>query len=510
MDRLLIHKDTYHDSVFLMAVSAQLAAEPGLTAAHVVLGTPANLVLLAEQGFDPRALDGAGPTDLIIALRCDEGAGDEVLDQAAERVQLLLSATRGASAGQGVAAPVGLAGGLEQLPGANLALISVPGQYAAHEAHRALEQGLNVMIFSDNVEPAEELALKQRARELGLLCMGPDCGTALVGGIPLAFANRVASGAVGLVGASGTGLQEVSCQIHQLGGGVTHILGTGGRDLAADVGAVTTLDALKLLAADPQTEVVVVVSKPPAREVADKVVARLAGLGKPSVVIFLGEARQAQAPVHVARTLSEAAWLAVALARGMQPEPIPEPDLGPVRALARQLRPGQRLVHGLFCGGTLAAEAVLLLRQAGLELESNLDAGHELPTEQGHTVVDLGDDRFTRGRPHPMIDPEQRNEYIVRLGGDPRTAALLLDLVLGTGSHPDPAGAAAAAIAEARQLNPTLVVLASITGTDLDAQGLAAQRQTLEQAGARVQAGNAAASMEAAALALAAAEEVKS
>ena len=507
MDRLMIHKDTYHDSVFLMAVSAQLAGDPSLQAAHVVLGTPANLQLLGEQGFDQEPLAGLTPTDLVIAQRAD---GAEALEAAVARAEELLSAAASGDGGGGQEAPVGLDGGLERMPGANLALISVPGDYAAHEAGKAMDRGLNVMIFSDNVSVEDEVLLKGKAEKLGLLCMGPDCGTSAMGGVPLGFANRVRRGPVGLVGASGTGLQEVSCQIHRLGGGVTHVLGTGGRDLGSAVGGTTTLAALDLLSNHEETEVLVVVSKPPAREVADRVVARLAAMNEPAVIIFLGEqGRETPEGVHVAHTLAGAAAMAVRLSRGEPAEGQDEPLDVDVQALAAGLSPGQRAIHGLFCGGTLASEAVLLLRQLGMEVESNLGKGHELPSYAGHTVVDLGDDLFTRGRPHPMIEPSQRNEQILELGSKPDTAALLLDVVLGSGSHSDPAGAALPALAEARAANPGLLVVASVTGTDLDAQGLTAQQAMLQEAGVLVLPSNAAACEVAANLATLIQQEVK-
>jgi succinyl-CoA synthetase alpha subunit len=484
MDRIVIRKDTYVDSVFLMALSAELAKTPALEAGHVVLATPANRQLLEQQGFAAGSLHGLSPTDLVIALRAPSEA---TLAEAEQRTLSLLTAKThaGASAAE---RPVGLTGGLAQLPDATLALISVPGQYAAFEAGRALDAGLHVMIFSDNVAVEDEASLKRRAGSLGLLVMGPDCGTALVSGKPLGFANRLRPGPIGLVGASGTGLQEVSCQIHRLGGGVSHMLGTGGRDLSAAVGGLTTLAAIDALAADPATSVLVVVSKPPAREVAAAVLDRLAALDKPSVVIFLGDAaRPERGRVRIARDLSEAARLACDLSsagspRGGQPG-APTPDAA---SLARALSPTQRHVRGLFCGGTLAAEALLLLRGRIGAVSSNLDHGVPTPTEAGHSIIDLGDDEFTRGRPHPMIDPTLRAEHIVRRGGDRTTAVLLLDLVLGAGSHADPAGCTTPAIAEARSRNPGLVVICSITGTDLDRQGLAGQQAALLQAGAVV------------------------
>ncbi len=496
MDRILIRKDSYYDSVFLMSLSAELGRSAGLEAGHVVLATPANRELLAGQGFDPAPLAALGPTDLVIALRGPDAA---TLDSAAARLDELLSPKRGGAQHAAAERPIGLAGGLAQLPGANLALISVPGQYAAYEAAKALEQGLHVMIFSDNVPVEEEVALKRSATTRGLLVMGPDCGTALISGKPLGFANRVRTGPIGLVGASGTGLQEVSCQIHRLGCGVSHILGTGGRDLSAKVGGLTALAALGILAADPATRVLVLVSKPPEPKVAARLLGRLATLGKPAVAVFLGdEKREEPAGVRLAQDLSQAAWMACALAADGPPTPPEEKVPAPVTdELVARMTPTQRHLHGLFCGGTLGAEALLLLRGQLEEIHSNLDhAAGPLPA--GHSVIDLGDDEFTRGRPHPMIEPALRAEWIVRLGADPATAVVLLDCVLGAGSHPDPAGVTAAAVLEARRRNPGLAVIGSVTGTDLDAQGLSRQQAILREAGVHVLPSNIAAAAAAA------------
>jgi FdrA protein len=505
MDCIDVREDTYFDSVFLMAASAELARIEGLEAAHLVLATEQNRELLLAQGFDPAPLSSLGPTDLVIALRAAEAA---VIDAALERVELVLSSARQADAGLAEESPVGLDGGLARLPDANLALISVPGAYAAFEAGKALARGLHVMLFSNNVALEEEIALKRRAGELGLLVMGPDCGTAMIGGTPLGFANRVRRGPVGLVGASGTGLQEVASRLHRDGSGVTHILGTGGRDLKAGVNARTTLAALDLLAADPDTRVIVVVSKPPAREVADLVLRRLQQLDRPSVVCFLGQDPVddlAEQKVHHARTLAEAAWIARRLALG---EPVAVTQPYEIVRLDETLLIGtmsarQRDLVGLYTGGTLAGEALLILRrELGSErISSNL--GPPEPGGRGHTVLDLGADEYTRGRPHPMIDPAPRNEQIRARGGDPETALLLLDVVLGHGSHRDPAGEAARAVADARRTNPSLAVVGSVTGTDLDPQNLRVQEQVLEDAGVQVLPQNAAAASFAARLILA-------
>ena len=511
MDHIDIRKDSYFDSVFLMAASAKLCQTDGLAEGHVVLATAQNLQLLQDQGFDPGALAGLGATDLVIALRAENRGA---IDAALARVENLLSQARAQdTAACATALPIGLDGGLARLPDANLALISVPGPYAAFEAHKALGRGLNVMLFSDNVPLSDEIALKQRAGELGLLVMGPDCGTAMVGGVPLGFANEVRRGPVGLVGASGTGLQEVACQLHQAETGVSHILGTGGRDLTSDVGARATLAALDLLAADPETRVLVVVSKPPAPEVADQVLKRLRALKHPSVVCFPGqspcedgEADDAVDPgVHRATTLAEAAWIAARLCHG-RPTSVTQP-FAAVRLdeelLVRTMTQHQRHLYGLFTGGTLATEALFVLRRKLGQERVCSNLGPLEPTASGHLVLDLGADEYTHGRPHPMVDPTPRSEAIRARGGAPETAVLLLDVVLGHGSAPDPAQEAARAVSAARQENPGLVVVASVTGTDLDPQNLSVQRQTLLDAGVQVLPNNAAAARFAARLVLA-------
>jgi FdrA protein len=177
---------------------------------------------------------------------------------------------------------------VEQQAALNLALISVLGDYAAAEAIKALRPGLSVMLFSDNVSLAHEREIKTLAREKNLLVMGPDCGTAIINGMPLGFANVVRRGAIGVVAASGTGLQEVTCCIDQLGAGISQALGTGGHDLHESIGGISMLYGLDALSADPDTRVIVLISKPPAPAVAEKILARARAAGKPVVVNFLG------------------------------------------------------------------------------------------------------------------------------------------------------------------------------------------------------------------------------
>jgi FdrA protein len=446
-----VERGRYLDSVALMRLSRRLAAAPGIEDAALMIGTPSNKALLRDAGLLDAEGEAAGPNDIVMAVRAkDEGAARDALAAAFENPVARATAA--------LAHARTLRGALDTLPHANLALISVPGDFAALEARKALAAGLNALVFSSGVPLEEERALKLVAREHGLLLMGPDCGTALIGGTPIAFANVVPRGDIGIVSASGTGLQEVSCLIARLGGGVSHGIGVGGRDLDERIGALGTLAAIEALEADPATKTIVLISKPPAAAVADDVLARLTRSAKRSVVCFLGLDRPG-----LARSLREAAEAATG------------------KTLAAEPRTSEKVkgrVVGLYCGGTLCSEAEIIFGRLGLS---------------GHRFVDLGNDQYTRGRPHPMIDPELRNEHVARAMADRAVGAVLVDIVLGYGSHRDPAGV----LLKTRLSKP---VVASVTGTDEDPQGRALQVARLREAGIAVAPSNAHAAEWAAAL----------
>jgi FdrA protein len=529
-----VRRGAYHDSVVLLGLQAALAALPGVIEAAVVMATPANLELLAAGGLLPPAAAGTGPADLLVVVRAEsERQAGEALGQ----VEAMLAA-RSRVSGEGFR-PRSLEGAVKQLPAARWVVISVPGRYAARVAQEALDLGRHVFLFSDNVALAEEAALKGNASSRGLLVLGPDCGTALLGGVGLGFANRVRRGAIGLVGASGTGLQAVASEIHRLGAGVSQAIGTGGRDLAAEIGGVATAQALDLLRRDPETEVIVLLAKAAALQVRACLLAAARELGKPVVVYVPGAALPARrlGSLHFAAGSSDAAELAVALLGGQRAEPAAAsaaPPVGPPAHLAGPLlvapppagppltgpllaglpparpplagshlagppapplAPGQRYLRGLFSGGSLAAEALQGLQAELGPIFANFTAPQALPLpdprrSRSHTLVDLGDDALTAGRPHPMIDHDLLRRRLLEESGDPEVAVILLDVVLGDGAHPDPAGdlapAIAGALTQAAAAGRGLEVLALVVGTDADPQGLAAQVEALAAAGARV------------------------
>jgi FdrA protein len=491
----VLRSHTYRDSVALMVLTSALAEYDGVRQASAMMGTPANLEILRATGLFADAFVQAGPNDLCIAIDAADGAVAVALAQA----EVLLADARGGSAlaagGSERVRPRTLTSALRVRPSANLALVSVPGAYAAHEAQSALLAGLHVFLFSDNVPLTDEVALKTLATARGLLMMGPDCGTALIGGVPLGFANLVRRGPIGVVGSSGTGLQEVTSLIHRLGGGVSHAIGTGSRDLYAEVGGRTFLAAIDALVADSGTEVIVAIAKPGAPDVQARVSDRLTDAGKQAVVYFLGGQASAKdtAPpgLVVAADLEHAARCAIALASGQPPPLPPDPSehVAAVDRLVSGLGSTQLAVRGLFAGGTLAQEAAAAIARA-LSVDAPLVVG-EAPGEVlrvgPHQIVDLGDDAYTRGRPHPLIDPRLRNAELVAQATTGEVALFLLDVVLGTGAHVDPAAVLAPALEDARlaarAAGADLRVLAALCGTEDDPQGYERQRAELEAAG---------------------------
>ena len=486
-----VRRGFYLDSVVLMRLSASLSDREDVESASLMIGTPSNLQVLDEAGLLTADGRGAGPDDLILAMR------------AAGRVELEAGLVAAADALERAAEPdersdlryPGLRSACEALPGANLALVSVPGPFAAQEARGALRHGLNVLLFSDHVSVKDEVALKREAGRRGLVVMGPDCGTAIIGGVPLAFANRVRCGDIGVVAASGTGLQEFSVLVHRGGGGISHGIGVGGRDLNDDVGAASTLAALDALEADASTRHIAIISKPPGLRTEAALLTRLGECPKPVTLCLVGR-HEATLPANVrlAPTLRDAARLA--LGPGASDTPPSETAAG----LFPPARPGR--IVGLFSGGTLCAEAQAMLCHAGVEAASNVpipgvglaprsEPGRDsLPLEgSGHILFDLGADEYTTGRPHPMIEPAMRAPALAQSLADPDTAVVVLDVVLGTGCHPDPAASIVRAIESAPRNHPALV--ASVCGTDLDPQDATVQRRTLEGAGVFIAASNA-------------------
>jgi FdrA protein len=485
-----VRRGVYLDSVALMRLSRAIAEMPGVDEAALMMGTAANKRLMADAGLLLPESEAAAGGDLVIGIRA---TNDDSADAAAAEVSRLLARPKIGVGDARTWRPRSIRAAVKAAPTSNLALISVAGEFATAEARKALRRSLNVMIFSDNVPVADEVALKREARDLGLLVMGPDCGTSIIAGTALGFANAVPAGDIGIVGASGTGIQEVSCLIARAGRGISHAIGVGGRDLDEEVGGITTLMALDALDADPSTARIVLISKPPSPVVVPHIAARVAASAKVFTIAFIGGSEmEVPANAALATTLKGAAENAVGR---------PLADSREDRLALLGTSNSGRKVQGLYSGGTLCAEAQVVFREAGESVTSNAPIpGSKSLASAGtaHPMIDLGDDEYTRGRPHPMIDPTVRDDALARALDDPSTGVVLLDIVLGYGAHADPAGHLAEFLRKRRPENgPTIV--ASVTGTDDDPQPRSQQVATLEAVGVRVAPSNA----DAAALALA-------
>jgi len=509
--RTVVRRGFYQDSVTLMLLSTELSALEGIQQASALMATEANKGLLEKVGLLTAEARLANPNDLLLVIKGDsEQALQAAVDKAGGLLEQQVARGRGAEKRRLRT----IAMGLDSLPSANLLLVSTPGPYAAAEALKGVKAGLHVFLFSDNVSLEQEVLLKRAARERGLLVMGPDCGTAIISGMALGFANVVDRGPVGVIGPSGTGIQQVTVLVHRCGVGISQAIGTGSHDLSEAVGGITTLLALDALAEDADTRVVVIVAKPSSPKVAQRVVERCRGLGKPVVVNFLGMGPSDLDWSGVVRadTLEDAASLAATAATGRSSELLRMS--GEIQALVREARrglgPEQRYLRGLFSGGTLCAEALVALQQFGLAAYSNISMRGALPLEdvqssREHCCIDMGADEFTVGRPHPMIDFRARIDRLRKEARDPLVAVLLLDVVLGYGSHPNPAQELAPAIqrakAEAERDGRNLVVVGSVCGTERDPQELDFQEKQLREAGMAVLPSNVQAARVAAAIA---------
>jgi FdrA protein len=486
--RILVEHNRYFDSVFLMRISSELEGLEGISQAVVAMGTPLNIENLEKTGFE--LAEAIQPADLVLAIEADD---ESAIHAAETALTALLAGGTGDAERPSERRPTSLDEALSQDPDANLALISVPGIHAAREARMALRRGLHVMLFSDNVSIEDEIALKDEAIRRGLLLMGPDCGTAILHRAPLGFANACRAGTIGIVGASGTGIQEISSLVHQWGGGISHAIGTGGRDLSLAVDGRMTRFGIASLGHDTSTDVIVVVSKTPAPAVADKVLRALEESGTPSVVHFIGGSAEVLSQhMETTETLADAARAALVKAGipvGSGTAPVRPLDIAVSGALL-----------GLFCGGTLCQEVWNLLTRAGLDVCSNVAGNKEKKVHaeeavSGHVVWDLGDDAFTVGKPHPMIEPSLRDARVAEAGADPSVGLVIADCVIGYGAHADPAGsladAARAAIEHAHAQGRQIALVASVTGTDDDPQKLSKQQRILRDAGVIVASSNA-------------------
>ena len=488
-----IKKGVYFDSVTLMGIGKKISEMDGVIDAAVVMGTKENKAILAAAGLLTSQLQNSGDTDLLICVKTET---EEIVKNTNDMVDELLNKVKKKVDTNEEYLPKNINGALTIMPDANLALISVAGAYAGYEAKKALERGLHVMLFSDNVPLEKEIELKKMAQKKGLLLMGPDCGTAIINGVPLGFANVVNRGSIGVVAASGTGLQEVTSIISNEGLGISQAIGTGGRDIKKDVGGIMFIEALKALTEDENTKVILLVSKPPDIAVLKRIDNLINDISKPVISLFLGT------EIDGIYTLEEAALTAVSILKGKEPDEFFEKLKSRDEALkqlakqeAQKRNSNQKYIRGLFSGGTFCTEAQIIVRKLNTIIYSNVPFATAIKLKDSlisykHTLIDMGDDEFTSGRPHPMIDYSLRNKRILQEAKDPQTAVILLDVVLGYGSNTDPVSELSDLIQEASK---KVAVICSVTGTNKDPQNRVYVEQALKNIGAIVMPSNAAA-----------------
>ncbi|MCX8602445.1 MULTISPECIES: acyl-CoA synthetase FdrA [unclassified Gilliamella] len=474
MIQSFIKKGSFQDSVSLMLISKKLSNLEEVDEVSVMMGTPANKSLLNATGFWSDTFNDATPNDICVAIKTHDDSTNVIAlisDQLEDALKNIAQQQQG---GTKLLKARRYASATEKLPDANLILISIAGEYAAELADQALDDNKNVMIFSDNVSVDDEVRLKTKADKKDLIVMGPDCGTAIIAGAPLAFANVIPKGNIGVIGASGTGIQEVISQIALLNQGITQAIGLGGRDLSEEVGGISALTALKMLAADESTQVITFISKPPAENVRKKVITAMKQINKPIVALFLASKidQPQEDNIYFANTLDEAARLACLLAK--------------VEAAACQLPTvAGKTISGLYTGGTLAAEVAMFLAKAlDLAVSHSHDKGIMLD-QNGHKIIDLGDDFYTVGRPHPMIDPSIREEEIAQLGQQPAVGVVLMDLVIGYGANADPAESVISGFSRAcaaRSADNPLIAIVTVTGSEQDPQSRHQQIEALKSA----------------------------
>lgn len=498
-----IRENTYYDSVTLMLISKEIKKIEGVHEALVGMGTDLNKELAENLNIITDEIKRIGPNDFFITLLADEYVK---INDIVEQVDKLLNQKKTDSESDYM--PPTLNSALEYEPESNIVLISVAGEYAADEAKKALDNDLHVMIFSDNVSLEDEKELKQLAAEKGLLMMGPDCGTAIINNVALAFANVVNKGNIGIVGASGTGIQEVTVIIDRLGGGISQAIGTGGRDLNQMIGGLMMLQGIEALKNDDDTEVIVLISKPPSKEIAEKILKVIKDLNKPVVINFIGGDSKIieKKDAYFGISLEDTARKAVALSEGKNVEDFigfsftnKEIDKIVAKEVGK-LSKEQKYFRGLYSGGTLAEEAMNLISYAVGPIFSNISILSEYKLKDTnvsnkHTCIDFGEDEFTIGKPHPMIDPSTRAQRLVKEADDEQVAVVLMDFVLGYGAHKDPVGEMLPAIQEAKnkmeQKGKYLCIVSSICGTDKDPQNFIESKKMLEEAGVIVMPSNA-------------------
>lgn len=478
--KTVIKKGAYFDSVSLMQISKKINSIKGIMDSAVVMATKENKNIIKSSGLLTQEIEKASDNDLAIAVK---GESEKILEIALKEIDNMLSGKDKNDENKKNETVSSIDSAVLLNPDINIALISVNGRYAGDLASEALDKGLNVMIFSDNVPLETEIKLKNKGLKKNLLVMGPDCGTAIINSAPLGFANKVNPGSIGVVGPSGTGIQEVTSIISNLGGGISQAIGTGTRDVKDEVGGITTVFGLNMLNEDSKTRSIIIVSKPPQKKAMVNILNAAKKIKKPIICLFLGSDFESKDKnIYTAKSLYEAALKALYISRGESEHKAKEVIFDEIRktqSLAleekKKKNKNQKYLRGLFSGGTFASQSLFVFKNYGIEVYSNIPIKPELKLKNSmklekNSIIDLGEDEFTFARPHPMIDYGLRNKFIEEESKDKEVSVLLLDIVLGYGSNLNPSADIMPYIKKAFKNNPYLTIVVGVTGTDMDPQ----------------------------------------
>lgn len=505
---VLVKSNYYRDSLNLLKISDIMKrSSSGIVEAVVIMGTKTNKAVLVKLGFPSTKINQATESDLIIAIEAvDKGS----VDSALRKVEELLHSDGSSDTSNLVSEnPTDLDSALVSMSNANLALISIPGEYVKDLSIKLSNEGIHQQIFSDHVPLDDELTIKEYAAKKGVLVLGPGAGTSIINGKGIGFSNVLRRGPVGIIAAAGTGLQEVSSLLDQCDIGVAYGLGVGANDPKEKIGGLMMLEALKVLEELPDIEIMTIVSKPPSPRAKKQIIDYIVKHGKKKYVLaFLGGGHDDSLPNSTKSKIVQVTTLASAVfaVAGLTSNELYKQSLVRLRiepeilqrSVAKEWKgfgQQQKYIRALYTGGTFAYETQVILNGILKDLFSNAPTGRTKKLPQSskskkHSILDLGEEEFTQGRPHPMIDPTIRRLRLVEESQDPEVGVVMMDFVLGYGSNPDPVGAVLKEIgqvkATARKGGRYLSIVTHVCGTKGDPQGYDESVRKLENVGALV------------------------
>ena len=476
----IIKKNFFRDSVQMMQFSQQLKDEQGVIDAAIVMSTVLNkntlknMNLLTEDGIS------ATENDTLISINCQD---ENSLSNAIQKAEQLLTSISAKAKNEFTS----LASALDTFSDANIASLSIPGQFVKEMATELINKQLNLFVFSDHVPLEDEIYLKNLALENNVLFMGPEAGTSILNGTVFGFGNRVRKGSIGIIGASGTGIQESSTMIDLFGEGISHGIGVGGRDLRNDIGGMMTMKAMEIFENDPNTKAVLLVSKPVDNYIRNKIINKINNFSKKNYVLCLiGDNENSVDTAKI--KFSKSIQMSVLKILKLLDDNVYKKTKDVVRnqindsiklseSLSKDLNEGQKFIRGFFAGGTLCYESKIILEQMIGKIYSNLSSDDEYSikgnvSSKENTLIDFGEEEFTSARPHPIIDPLLRRNRILEDANDPNVGVIIIDIICGINAAKNTmafhAETIKKAIEIAREQGRKLSVFTYICGTEND------------------------------------------